>query len=130
MRCANAHAPRSKRSPNWRQPRRRSLPNALLERKGTRGPWRRAHVDIAFPVANIGANLPTLAATVSGNLYDLGEVTGPAAGIAAGARGYRAQFEMPRAGIAGTRRATGVASGALVGTIIKPNVGLSAARDR
>ena len=32
-----------------------SLPNALLERKGAKGPWRRAHVDIAFPVANIGA---------------------------------------------------------------------------
>src|SRR5215211_3351355 len=47
-----------------------ALPNALLERKGTRGPWRRAQVDISFPVANIGANLPTLAATVSGNLYD------------------------------------------------------------
>lgn len=33
---------------------------------------------------------------------------------------------MPRAGIAGTRRLTDVESGPLVGTIIKPNVGLSA----
>ncbi|ATA52839.1 ribulose 1,5-bisphosphate carboxylase [Variovorax boronicumulans] len=104
-----------------------SLPNALLERKGTRGPWRRAHVDISFPVANIGANLPTLAATVSGNLYDLGEVTGLRLESLHVPSAYRAQFEMPRVGIAGTRRATGVASGALVGTIIKPNVGLSAA---
>ena len=40
------------------------------------GPWRRARVTISFPVANVGANLPTLAATVAGNLYDLGEVTG------------------------------------------------------
>lgn len=103
-----------------------SLPNALLERKGTRGPWRRAHIDISFPVANIGANLPTLAATVSGNLYDLGEVTGLRLESLQLPAAYRAQFEMPRAGIAGTRRATGVASGALVGTIIKPNVGLSA----
>ena len=104
-----------------------SLPNALLERKGTRGPWRRAQVDISFPVANIGANLPTLAATVSGNLYDLGEVTGLRLESLQVPAAYRAQFEMPRIGIAGTRRATGVASGALVGTIIKPNVGLSAA---
>lgn len=103
-----------------------SLPNALLERKGTRGPWRRAHIDISFPVANIGANLPTLAATVSGNLYDLGEVTGLRLESLQLPAAYRAQFEMPRAGVAGTRRATGVASGALVGTIIKPNVGLSA----
>lgn len=103
-----------------------SLPNALLERKGTRGPWRRAHIDISFPAANIGANLPTLAATVSGNLYDLGEVTGLRLESLQLPAPYRTQFEMPRAGIAGTRRATGVASGALVGTIIKPNVGLSA----
>jgi len=102
------------------------LPNALLERKGTRGPWRRAHVDISFPVANIGANLPTLAATVSGNLYDLGEVTGLRLESLQLPAAYRAQFDMPRAGIAGTRRATGVAGGALIGTIIKPNVGLSA----
>ena len=104
-----------------------SLPSALLERKGTRGPWRRAHVDISFPVANIGANLPTLAATVSGNLYDLGEVTGLRLESLQVPSAYRAQFEMPRIGIAGTRHATGVASGALVGTIVKPNVGLSAA---
>jgi len=105
-----------------------SLPNALLERQGARGPWRRAHVDISFPVANIGSNLPTLAATVSGNLYDLGEVTGLRLESLQVPAAYRARFEMPRAGIAGTRRATGVASGALVGTIIKPNVGLSAAQ--
>ena len=40
---------------------------------------------------------------------------------------YRARFELPSLGIAGTRRVTGVATGALVGTIIKPNVGFSAA---
>lgn len=105
-----------------------SLPNALLERHGARGPWRRAHVDLSFPVANIGANLPTLAATVAGNLYDLGEVTGLRLESLQVPAGYRARFEMPRAGIGGTRRATGVARGALVGTIIKPNVGLSAAQ--
>jgi len=104
-----------------------SLPNALLERKGTQGPWRRARVEISFPVANIGANLPTLAATVSGNLYDLGEVSGLRLETVHVPAAYRARFDMPRVGIAGTRRATGVASGALVGTIIKPNVGFSAA---
>ena len=104
-----------------------SLPNALLERKGTQGPWRRARVEISFPVANIGANLPTLAATVAGNLYDLGEVSGLRLETVHVPAAYRARFDMPRVGIAGTRRATGVASGALVGTIIKPNVGFSAA---
>ena len=105
-----------------------SLPNALLERKGHTGPWRRARVRISFPVANVGANLPTLAATVSGNLYDLGEASGLRLESMKLPAAYRAQFDMPQVGIAGTRKATGVATGALVGTIIKPNVGFSAAQ--
>lgn len=105
-----------------------SLPNALLERQGNTGPWQRARVHLSFPVANIGANLPTLAATVAGNLYDLGESTGMRLETLQVPAAYRQRFELPRVGIAGTRAATGVASGALVGTIIKPNVGFSAAQ--
>jgi ribulose-bisphosphate carboxylase large chain len=105
-----------------------SLPNALLERKGTTGPWRRARIEISYPVANIGANLPTLVATVAGNLYDLGEVSGMRLESMRVPSAYRERFERPRVGIAGTRRLTGVATGALVGTIIKPNVGFSAAQ--
>jgi ribulose-bisphosphate carboxylase large chain len=105
---------------------RPALLSAWLARQGVAGPFRRAHVRLSFPLANIGANLPTLAATVAGNLYDLGEVTGmrllslrlPAA--------YRARFDLPLHGVAGTRRLTGVEAGPMVGTILKPNVGLSA----
>lgn len=105
-----------------------SLPNALLERQRHGGPWRRARVHLSFPVANIGANLPTLAATVAGNLYDLGESTGMRLDSLRVPAAYRQRFELPRVGIAGTRASTGVAQGALVGTIIKPNVGFSAAQ--
>src|SRR5690606_2680990 len=45
-----------------------ALPNASLPIQGNRGPWQRARVRISFPVDNIGANLPTLASTVAGNL--------------------------------------------------------------
>jgi ribulose-bisphosphate carboxylase large chain len=102
-----------------------ALPNAWLDRQGTPGPWRRARVRISFPVGNIGPNLPTLASTVAGNLYDLGETTGLRLEELHLPAGYRQRFDMPQVGIAGTRRLTGVAEGALVGTIIKPNVGLS-----
>ena len=98
-----------------------SLPNALLERRGTPGPWRRARIRLSFPPCNIGANLPTLAATVSGNLYDLGEVTGLRLESMQLPASYRTRFDMPALGLTGTRRLTGVAQGALVGTIIKPN---------
>ena len=104
-----------------------SLPNAWLDRKGRGGPYRRARITISFPVANVGANLPTLAAIVAGNLFDLGEVTGLRLETIALSAAFRARFAMPRQGIAGTRRLTGAARGAMVGSIIKPNVGLSAA---
>ncbi|POR46362.1 ribulose-bisphosphate carboxylase large subunit family protein [Bosea psychrotolerans] len=103
-----------------------SLPNAWLARKGVSGPWRRARVAISFPVDNVGANLATLAAIVAGNLYDLGEVTGLRLDTITLPASFRARFPLPSQGIAGTRRLTGVPQGPLVGSIIKPNVGLSA----
>lgn len=101
-----------------------SLSSAWLERKKVAGPWRRARVRIAFPVANFGANLPTLAATVSGNLYDLGEVTGLRLVDLRVPRALRDRFEKPSIGIAGTRERVGVFDRPLFGTIIKPNVGM------
>lgn len=103
-----------------------SLPNALLGRKGLGGVWRRARVTVSFPTANIRANLPTLAATLAGNLYDLGETTGVRLEVVRIPPAFRARFDRPRHGVAGTRTLTGVAQGPLIGTIIKPNVGLTA----
>ncbi|WP_181832887.1 ribulose-bisphosphate carboxylase large subunit family protein [Bosea caraganae] len=102
-----------------------SLPNAWLARKGVAGPWRRARVAISFPVDNVGANLATLASIVAGNLYDLGEVTGLRLDTISLPWSFRRRFAMPSQGIAGTRRLTGVTNGPMVGSIIKPNVGLS-----
>lgn len=106
-----------------------SLPNGWMERRGMFARaqrWQRARLRVSFPVANVGANLPTLAATVSGNLFDLGEVTGLRLESMQLPASYRRRFDLPAQGIAGTRRLTGVAGRPLIGTIIKPNVGLSA----
>lgn len=103
-----------------------SLPSAWLERKGATGPWRRARVTLSFPLDNFGANLPALAATVAGNLFDLGEATGLRLESLAYPAGYRERFEMPGHGVAGTRALVGVAGRPVLGTIVKPNVGLSA----
>jgi ribulose-bisphosphate carboxylase large chain len=102
-----------------------SLPNAWLAKKGISGPWRRARIAISFPVDNVGANLATLASIVAGNLYDLGEVTGLRLDTMTLPASFRSRFPLPTQGIAGTRKLTGVASGPMVGSIIKPNVGLS-----
>lgn len=101
-----------------------TLVSAWIEAKGLGGPFRRARLRIAFPPANIGANLPTLAATVTGNLYDLGEVTGLRLTSLKLPADYRAGFDFPAAGIDGTRERTGVSGRPFFGTIIKPNVGM------
>lgn len=103
-----------------------SLPSAWLARHHPGGPWQRARITVSFPLANIGHNLPALWATLAGNLYDLGESTGVRLERLALPPAFRARFERPRQGVAGTRALTGVAQGPLVGTIIKPNVGLDA----
>jgi len=102
-----------------------SLDSAFARRRGLNGPFRRATVTLSFPVANTGANLSTLAATVAGNLYDLGEITGLRLERLDLPLAYRQQFPLPRFGVQGTRRLAGVPKGPLIGTIIKPNVGLS-----
>jgi ribulose-bisphosphate carboxylase large chain len=103
-----------------------SLPSAWLARHHPAGPWQRARIRVSFPLANIGRNLPTLWATLAGNLYDIGETTGVRLEHVQIPPEFRARFERPRHGVAGTRSLTGVSQGPLVGTIIKPNVGLSA----
>lgn len=101
-----------------------SLHSAYLERKGIGGPYRRARVRIAFPPGNIGKNLPTLAATISGNLYDIGEITGLKLEHLTVPAEYRRRYPLPAHGIAGTRAVTGVRDRPIFGTIIKPNVGM------
>ena len=109
-----------------------SLRSGWLERQGRGqgqgGPYRRARVTVSFPTGNIGTNLATLAATVAGNLYDLGEATGLKLMSLTLPSDYRRQFAMPHQGIDGTRRLTEVYGRPLLGTIIKPNVGMTAAQ--
>lgn len=103
-----------------------SLPSAWLDRKGISGPVHAGDIVISFPIANVGANLPTLASIVAGNLFDLGETTGLRLESVTLPASYRARFELPRHGIAGTRELVDRKDGPLIGSIIKPNVGLSA----
>jgi ribulose-bisphosphate carboxylase large chain len=102
-----------------------SLTSQYLERKGYAGPYQRARVSIAFPLANIGGNLTALAAIVGGNLFDLGEVTGLRLLDIRPPQSLRERFSYPAQGIEGTRDLLKVRDRPLFGTIIKPNVGMS-----
>lgn len=90
--------------------------------------YRRAEVTVSWSVENFGHNLPALVSTLQGNLYELAQFSGlrlldfdvPAS--------FAAHFRGPAFGIAGTRRLTGVEGRPLIGTIIKPSIGLTPAQ--
>lgn len=102
-----------------------SLPNAFADRKGVTGPFNRGIVEISFPIHNVGPNLPNLYATIAGNLFELGELTGLRVLDIDLPDDYAAAFFGPGFGVEGTRQMTGVAGRPMIGTIIKPSIGLT-----
>ena len=102
-----------------------SLRSAFVERRTRKDTFHRAEIEIAFPIDNVGANLSTLLATVAGNLFELGEVTGLRLLDIDMPEGYAKRFPGPKFGIPGTRELSGVHGRPLIGTIIKPSIGLS-----
>ena len=103
-----------------------ALHSALVERRPHDGVFHRAQVEIAFPIANVGVNLPSLLATIAGNLFELGEVTGLRLLDFDLPPTYAAGFAGPGFGVEGTRRLAGVVDRPIIGTIIKPSIGLTA----
>ncbi|MCH4562927.1 ribulose-bisphosphate carboxylase large subunit family protein [Halomonas sp. EGI 63088] len=97
-----------------------SLPGSL-----TGDAYHRANVTLSWPQENIGASLPNLLATVLGNLTELRELSGIRLTDVELPRDFIEAFPGPQFSIAGTRRLAGVDHGPLIGTIIKPSVGLS-----
>ena len=101
---------------------------ALPGSRGGGGTWRRAEVTVSWPVENFGGNLPTLLSTLQGNLYELAQFSGlKLLDFDVPAR-FAARFRGPRFGVAGTRRLAGVEGRPLIGTIIKPSIGLTPAQ--
>lgn len=98
--------------------------------KGVSPPYtyHRAEVVLSFPLENVGANLPVLMTTVSGNLYELGEFSGLRLLDIEIPPAFAAVYPGPQFGIEGTRRLADVYERPIIGTIIKPSVGLSAAQ--
>ncbi len=113
------------------------------------GKFQRAEIVVSWPVENVGFNLPALVSTVQGNLYELSQFSGLKLMDLALPPVFANHFRGPKFGVAGTRRLTGVGvqsrtawrdcspSGEsadklklelqrpLIGTIIKPSIGLS-----
>ncbi len=90
--------------------------------------YQRAEVKVSWSIENFGTNLPTLVSTLQGNLYELAQFSGLKLMDFDVPPSFAAKFRGPAFGIAGTRRLTGVEGRPLIGTIIKPSIGLSPAQ--
>lgn len=85
---------------------------------------RSARVRIAFGLDNFGPSLPNLLAAVAGNLFELRQLAGirlldldlPAA--------FAERYPGPQYGVTGTRALLDRPDGVLLGTIVKPSIGL------
>jgi ribulose-bisphosphate carboxylase large chain len=97
-----------------------SLPGA---KKGPK--YHRAEVDLSWPLENLGPSLPNLLATVAGNLFELQQFSGLKLLDITLPEPFRDRYPGPQFGVPGTRQLAGVPKLPLVGTIIKPSVGLS-----
>jgi ribulose-bisphosphate carboxylase large chain len=103
-----------------------SLPGARVPKSGP-ARYAQGEVLLSWPLSNLGPSLPNLMSTVAGNLFELQQFSGlkllditlPAA--------FRDKYAGPQFGVAGTRALADVPKLPLVGTIIKPSVGLGPA---
>ncbi len=89
--------------------------------------YRRARVTLSWNFDNMGANLPILMSTLAGNLYELSPFSGlKLLDFEVPAR-FAENYPGPRFGVAGTREQSGVYGRPIIGTIIKPSVGMTPA---
>jgi len=90
-----------------------------------KGPFQRAEIVVSWSLENFGPNLPVLVSTVQGNLYELSQFSGLKLMDLGLPEPFTKHFRGPRFGVAGCRDLTKVHNRPLVGTIIKPSIGLT-----
>jgi len=98
-----------------------ALPGATL----ASGTFQHAEVVVSWSLENMGFNLPTLLSTVQGNLYEITAFTGLKLLDLELPSSFAQHFRGPKFGVDGCRKLTNVEDRPLIGTIIKPSIGLS-----
>ncbi len=88
--------------------------------------FKRAKVTVSWSVENFSYNIPALISTIQGNLYELRQFTGLKLDDIELPDSYADQFKGPAFGLKGTKNLANVKSERpMIGTIIKPSVGLT-----
>ncbi|GIO14973.1 ribulose-1,5-bisphosphate carboxylase/oxygenase large subunit [Cohnella xylanilytica] len=102
-----------------------TLPGAKLPR-GHDGRYRRGKIVVSYPLVNFGPSIPNLMSAIAGNLFELQELSGLRLLDIELPEAFARRYPGPKFGLAGTRRLTGVYGRPIIGSIVKPSVGLSA----
>jgi ribulose-bisphosphate carboxylase large chain len=102
-----------------------SLPGSGVPKNSSNTSRRTAEVTLSWPLDNPGPSLPNLMATVAGNLFELKPFSGLKLLDLTLPPAFLDRYQGPQFGVAGTRRLTGVYRRPLIGTIIKPSIGMS-----
>ncbi|PBC00724.1 3-oxo-isoapionate-4-phosphate decarboxylase OiaX [Mesorhizobium sp. WSM3860] len=88
------------------------------------GPFKRADVDIAFPFDAIGTDLAALMTIAIGGTYSIRGLSGIRVVDMKLPEEFRGAHPGPQFGLVGSRRLTGVEGRPIIGTIVKPALGL------
>ncbi|SMY09981.1 ribulose-bisphosphate carboxylase large subunit family protein [Flavimaricola marinus] len=95
-----------------------------LPSRKTGNTYERGLVTVSWPLNTVGTSLPTLMSTIAGNLFELAEISAIRLTAVQLPKEFGRDNPGPQFGAEGTRAFMGGHTGPLIGTIIKPSVGL------
>jgi ribulose-bisphosphate carboxylase large chain len=87
--------------------------------------YQKARVKVSWSIENFGYNLPVLISTLQGNLYEITQFTGLKLMDFEVPDSFANYFKGPKFGIKGSKLSCGVTDRPMIGTIIKPSIGMS-----
>lgn len=87
--------------------------------------YQKARVKVSWSIENFGYNLPVLISTLQGNLYEITQFTGLKLMDFEVPVSFATHFKGPKFGIKGSKLSCGVTDRPMIGTIIKPSIGMS-----
>ena len=105
---------------------RASLPGSGMPKGRPDAVRHAAEVVLSWPLENMGPSLPNLLAAVAGNLSELKAFSGLKLLDLTLPAKFLDVYQGPQFGVAGTRKLTGVSNRPIIGTILKPSIGLDA----
>lgn len=101
-----------------------SLPHSMSPPEIRRPLYRQGMVQLSFPLDNFGASLANMMSTIAGNLYELRELSGIRLADIGLPKPFAEKYPGPQFGIEGTRKLVQVHNRPIIGTIVKPSIGL------